>query len=212
VSSPNQPIQSYGSGAYGNPPIEALELGYYLNLVSSEYRNSPKFLKFLTVLLQKFQDVTHTLVALDAALDVDNAIGPQLDQIGSVVGADRTVGFQPSGGVSPILDDATYRIYIKARAAQNTWDGTIDSLQPIWSVLFPGGSITIGDNQNMTANIFIQGTFTSIEKDLITNGYIVPRPQAVLYDYVFGPFPILGFGHLNPTMIAGFGVGHFTES
>jgi hypothetical protein len=204
MSTSGSPLTQYGSGKYGNPPIEMLGVGYYLNLVTSEYRNSPKFLAFLTAMLQKFDDISQCLVAMDMAWDVDNAIGPQLDQIGAIVGANRTVGFQPSGGVSPVLDDATYRIYIKATAAANSWNGTIDGLQAIWSNLFPGGTIAIGDNQNMTATIFLFGTFTSIEKDLITNGYIVPRPEGVLYNYAF----TVTFGFdLNNSFIGGFDRG-----
>ena len=186
MSTSGNPLTQYGSGKYGNPPIETLSLGYYLNLVTSEYRNSPKFLAFLAAMLQKFQDISQCAVAMDMAWDVDNAIGPQLDQVGTIVGASRTVGFQPSDSVSPVLDDATYRILIKATAANNSWDGTIDGLQSIWKTLFPGGSIIVGDQQNMTAIIYLFGMFTSIEKDLITNGYIVPRPEGVLYNYTFG--------------------------
>lgn len=178
-------ISQYGSGAYGAEPIETLQLDYYLNLVTSQYRNSPKFLAWLRFLLQKLQDISQCQIQMSQAFDVDNAQGVQLDVLGSIVGASRTVGFQPSGGVSPVLNDATYRLLIKAVAAQNTWDGTIDGLQSVWENLFPEGTITIGDNQNMTATIFLTGTFTSIQKDLIVNGYIVPRPQAVRYQYVF---------------------------
>lgn len=205
------PITQYGSGEYGAAPIESLELGYYLALLTSEYRppNSPKLNAFLVVLLQKFQDVSLCLAALEQQLDVDNAVGPQLDNIGAIVGASRTVGFQPSGGVSPVLTDATYRIYIKAKAAQNTWNGTIDGLQSVWQTIFPGGTIVIADNQNMTATIFITGTFSSIEQDLISHGYIVPRPQGVLYNYVFSnlPLPAFGFDGLNLSLVAGFDVG-----
>lgn len=201
------PLTTYGSGAYGAAPIEMLELGYYLNLVTSEYRNSPKFLAFLTVLLQKFDDISQCLVAMDQAFDIDNAVGPQLDSLGTVVGAARTVGFQPSGGVSPVLDDNTYRIYIKAVAAANSWNGTIGGLQGIWKMLFPSATIIIADNQNMTATIFLFGSFTSIEQDLITNGYIVPRPQAVLYTYIF-PTNLPAFGcDLNNTLVAGVDIG-----
>lgn len=201
------PLTQYGSGAYGAAPIEMLELGYYQNLVTSEYRNSPKFLAFLTVLLQKFDDISQCLVAMDQAFDIDNAVGPQLDLVGSIVGASRTVGFQPSGGVSPILDDDTYRIYIKAVAGANSWDGTIGGLQGIWKMLFPSATIIIGDNQNMTATIFLFGSFTSIEQDLIANGYIVPRPQAVLYTYIFPTgLPVFGCD-LNNALVAGVDIG-----
>jgi hypothetical protein len=126
--------------------------------------------------------------------------------LGAIAGAGRTVGFQPSDSVSPVLDDATYRIYIKAKIAQNQWDGTITSLYAIWKYLFPVGSIIIADNQNMTATIFLSGSFTSIIQDLITNGYIVPRPEGVLYTYDFAELPAFGFD-LDNSFVAGFDVG-----
>jgi hypothetical protein len=110
--------------------------------------------------------------------------------------------------VSPVLDDATFRIYIRAKIAQNQWDGTMLSLYPIWQTLFPGGQIIIFDNQNMTADVTLTGSFTSIIQDLITNGYIIPRPEGVLYTYLFGTLPFFGFDSDNQ-FIAGFDVGHW---
>lgn len=207
MSSFGNPLSQYGSGLYGAAPIEFLELGYYLDLLTSEYRDSPKLNAFLTVLLRKLDDVSQCLAAMDMAWDIDNAVGPQLDQLGTQIGAARTVGFQPSGGVSPVLDDATYRIYLKAVVAANHWDGTIDSLYSVWQNLFPGGRIIIEDNQNMTATIVLSGSFTSILQDLITNGYIVPRPEGVLYTYTFATLPIFG-ADLNNSFIAGADLGH----
>lgn len=205
---PHYGTQGYGTGGYGNEPIETLPIGYYLALVTSQYVNSKKFNALLYVLLKKFDDVSQCLVAMDTALDLDSAVGAQLDMLGATVGAARTVNFQPSGGVSPVLDDATYRIYIKAKIAQNQWDGTLTSLYPIWQQLFPNGKIIIIDNQNMTVDITLTGAFTSIIQDLITNGYIVPRPEGVLYTYIFGTLPFFGFGS-SPGFIAGFGEGHW---
>jgi hypothetical protein len=200
--------QGYGQGGYGNEPVEVLPLGYYIGLLTSQYANSKKLNALLYVLLKKFDDVSQCLVKLSTSLDLDLAIGPQLDMLGATVGAARTVGFQPTGGVSPILDDDTYRIYIKAKLAQNLWDGTLNSLYPIWQSLFPSGSIIIIDNQNMTADLTLVGSFTSIIQDLIVNGYIVPRPEGVLYNFIFGELPFFGFGS-SPGFIAGFGDGHW---
>jgi hypothetical protein len=198
----------YGLGGYGNQPIEALNIGYYLSLLTSQYKNSPKLNALLYVLLKKFDDVTNCLVKMDTALDLDSAVGAQLDLLGTIPNASRTVGFQPSDNVSPVLDDDTYRIYIKAKIARNQWDGTIDSLYGIWKQLFPSGTIVIEDNQNMTATIVLTGAFTSILQDLIVNGYIIPRPEGVLYTYVFGVLPYFGFGY-SPGFIAGFDTGHW---
>ena len=199
----------YGAGGYGNQPIETLPIGYYMNLLTSQYTNSPKLTALLYLLLKKFDDVSQCLVQMDTAFDLDSAVGVQLDMLGTIAGAARTVGFQPSGGVSPTLDDATYRIYIKAKIAQNQWDGTIDSLYPIWQTLFPGGSIVIEDNQNMTVTITLSGGFSSIVQDLISNGYIIPRPEGVQYTFEFATLPIFGFDGTNPSFIAGFDVGHW---
>lgn len=210
MSNPTYGTQGYGTGGYGNEPVENLPMGYYLSILTSQYKPpvSPKLNAFLQVMLQKFDDVSQVLVKMDTALDIDAAAGAQLDMLGAVAGAKRTVSFQPSGGVSPVLDDATYRLYIKAKIAQNQWDGTLPSLYPIWASLFPSGAIIIIDNQNMTADITLKGAFTSIIKDLITNGYIVPRPEGVLYTYLFGTLPFFGFGE-SPGFIEGFGLGHW---
>ncbi len=208
MSNPTYGTQGYGNGGYGNEPIESLPFGYYLNIITSQYRRSLKMNALAKVLLRKFDDVSQTMVKLDTALDLDSAVGAQLDMLGATVGAFRKVSFQPSDGVSPVLDDATYRIYIKAKIAQNQWDGTMTSLYPIWRALFPSGSIVILDNQNMTVDITLTGAFTSLIKDLIVNGYIVPRPEGVLYTYLFGTPPFFGFGE-SPGFIAGFGEGHW---
>jgi hypothetical protein len=62
----------------------------------------------------------------------------------------------------------------------------------------------------MTATIVMTGTLSSIIQDLITNGLIVPRPQAVQYNYVFGGLPFFGFGTTNTEYIAGFDIGKWS--
>jgi hypothetical protein len=208
MGNPYYGTQGYGTQGYGNEPLETLPIGYYLALLTSQYANSKKLNALLYVLLKKFDDVSQVLVNMDTALDLDIAVGVQLDMLGATVGAFRTVNFQPSNGVSPVLDDATFRIYIKAKIATNQWDGTIVSLYPIWKQLFPNGTIVIIDNQNMTADLTLTGTFTSIIQDLITHGYIVPRPEGVLYTYLFGVLPFFGFGD-SPGFIGGFDTGHW---
>lgn len=210
MNNPYYGTQGWGTGGYGNSPIETLPSGYYKGLLTHQYISpaSPKLNALLYVLLKKLDDVSQCLVSMDTGLDLDAAIGEQLDMLGSTVGASRTVGFQPTGGVSPVLDDSTYRIYIKARIAQNQWDGTKVSLYPIWRQLFPSGSIIIIDNQNMSATITLTGAFTTITKDLIANGYIIPRPEGVEYQFIFGTLPAFGFGE-SPGFIEGFGLGHW---
>lgn len=208
------PLQTYGSGKFGNPPVENLGTGYYQNLLTSEYRNAPKLNAFLKMMLQKYQDICQCQVSLDTAFDLDSAVGAQLDVLGVILGVGRTVPFQPSDSVSPVLDDSTYVILLKATAAINQWNGLIDSLYPIWQTIFPNSLIIIADNQDMTAAILLPGPsgwggdsgFSSIQQDLIKNGMIVPRPEGVEYLYVFPPFPVFAFDQDNE-YASGFDVG-----
>lgn len=191
-------------------PIQYLPTGYYLNLLTSEYKQAPNFNKWLQSVLDIANDITTCLASISGSFDIDVATGDQLDVLGVIIGASRTVSFQPSGGVSPVLDDKTYRLLLKATIANNQWNGTIQSLYPIWEQLFPGGRIIVIDNQNMTATIIMTGAFSSIIQDLITNGLIVPRPQAVAYTYAFGTLPFFGFSTSNNAFIAGFNVGNWS--
>jgi hypothetical protein len=204
----------YGSGRYGLAdlgPVAPLPISYYTDLLTSQYRLAPKLNAWLATELQPFADVASCTAGMTEAVDLDSAVGIQLDNYAGIhSGALRTVGFQPSDGVSPILDDDTYRILIKATIAANHWNGTISELYPIWATLFPGGKIVIIDNQNMSATILMGGTFSSIIQDLISHGYIVPRPQGVQYTYTFSNLPIFGFSTENTPYIAGFDVGNWS--
>lgn len=202
----------YGSGKYGvadGGPIYSLSLYYYLALVTSEYRMATNFLANLTSSIQLFEDVMTCNGLMTEAFDLGSAAGVQLDVLGQIAGVSRTVNFQPSDSVSPVLDDTTYRILIQATIAANQWKGTQSELYPIWQTLFPGGSIVIQDEQNMSCVIILSGVFTSIVQDLITNGYIVPRPEGVNYSYTFSTLPVFGTDESN-AFIAGVDVGHLT--
>ena len=202
----------YGSGKYGvadGGPIYSLSLYYYLALVTSEYRMATNFLANLTSSIQLFEDVMTCNGLMTEAFDLGSAAGVQLDVLGQIAGVSRTVNFQPSDSVSPVLDDTTYRILIQTTIAANQWKGTQSELYPIWQTLFPGGSIVIQDEQNMSCVIILSGVFTSIVQDLITHGYIVPRPEGVNYSYTFSTLPVFGTDESN-AFIAGVDVGHLT--
>jgi hypothetical protein len=201
-------VGTYGDLGYGGPGILYKEpLPYYLNLFTSQYKLSPNLQKWAQLAFQPIDDLSTCLTQYTAAFDPDYAIGVQLDTIGTLIGTSRVVGFQPSDGVSPVLDDNTYRVLLKARIAWNQWNGKTASLYPIWKSLFSSGNLVLHDNQDMTATIILSGTFTSIIQDLITNGLIVPRPEGVEYTYTFATLPILGADEDN-AFIAGADLGH----
>ena len=179
---------------------------YYVGLVTSQYQNSPKMLAWLLAKIAKLDDIANCLAQFNTAFSIQYAVGAQLDLLGTIIGQGRTVGFQPSAGASPTLNDPDYRLLLLARIGQNQWNGSFDGLQGTWAQLFPQGKIIIDDNQNMTATIIMTGAFTQMQQDLINNGYIVPRPEGVLYTYTFAALPLFGFGAQNQ-FISGFGSG-----
>ena len=199
----------YGIGPYGGDPIGALPISYYTSLITSQYQSSPNFLAFVTMLLKKFDDVTNCLLDFTEAFDLNTAVGVQLDSLGQILGISRTLPFQPTGGLNPLLGDSDYRTLLLAKVYLNLWNGEADALQPLWQNIFPGGRIVIDDAQNMSATIVLSGTFTALAQQMITNGMIIPRPAGVLYNYTFAELPIFGFD-LNNGFVAGFDVGHWS--
>ena len=213
----------------------------YIKLFTSQYQNSTKMLAWARSFMDIVDDIKDMAQSLsfyfsffriidkDAISYVPNAlttkagsytftsfdacVGNQLDILGVILGISRQVTFDPTDGSSPVLDDSTYRILLKNQVLKNHWDGRAESLQTTWKELFPGGTIIVQDNQNMTIDVTITGTFTQIIIDLIKNDYIVPRPQGVWMNYYVGTIspanlPFFGFDRRD-TYVSGFDEGHW---
>ena len=185
---------------------------YYKSLITSEYQNSDKFMRWFSVTLQMLRDGVQVVDALATRdFDLDFAFGKQLDIIGEIVGVKRQVSFQPSDGSSPILGDQDYQILLRAKVARNQWNGLIDNLQELWRVLFPSGIIIVRDNQDMSMNVFLTGNMSPVQKDMVIHDLIVPRPEGVLINYFFGEAPIFGFD-IDNEFIGGFDHGHWIST
>jgi len=155
---------------------------YYLDKVTSQHQK-PKFLAWLTVGLWLFKDISS--VDINSSFEMDNATGVQLDIVGQILGRSRILPFQPLFDISPVMDDTVYRLVLKAKVLQNQWDGTIPGIYEIWDVIFPNVDLYITDNQNMTMKATVIGMHGVLEQQLISNGYIVPKPATVgiLYEF-----------------------------
>ncbi len=184
----------------------------YLDLIISEYRDKPNFIAWLTANLSLVDGCTAAASSFVGAFDLDTAVGAQLDVLGLIVGVQRTVDFQPSGGASPVLDDDTFRLAIRARIAKNGWDGTITGIQSLWQNLFGAvpAYLILHDNQDMTVTAIVIGLSSAIQQDLIDHGYILPKPEGVALTVGTAANKIFAYGLENDSF-GGYGEGYWVQ-
>jgi hypothetical protein len=180
----------------------------YIDLVTSEHSNKPNFIAWLTANISLIDDLSSMLDVFSAAFDLDTATGTQLDILGEVIGVAREVPWQPSGSVSPIMDDDHLRLALKARIAINQWDGTIAQIFAIWDNLLPTIYLTLHYNQDMTMDALIIGMTDSMSQDLVAHGDIVPKPEGVHINYAFPQNLIFSYG-LENSVFGGYGEGYW---
>lgn len=182
----------------------------YLRLIPPPNSIQPKFLAWLQAVAQIMVDIQDTLNWVVTAFDVNSAVGQQLDILGQVLQVSRTVNFQPSGGVSPVLTDENYRLVLKAKIILNQWKGTLGELYSFWNQYFPDNPILVQDNQDMTMNVLVVGMAPGIQQELVENGYIVPKPAGVLVNYTFASDPVFAYDYDN-TYLSGYDVGYWSS-
>lgn len=159
-----------------------MAIDQYLDLITSEHRNKPKFISWVSALLDKVDDAVNVTNNIPSAFDINNAVGVQLDVDGQLIGRSRYLPFQLPDGTSPVLDDQNYRVALKAKVAINQWDGTVPQVYETWKDLFPDAQLMITDNQDMTMKATIRGSLGLQSVFLVTVGYIIPKPSGVRLD------------------------------
>ena len=156
----------------------------YLNIITSEHRQQPKYIAMLTAYLRKLQDAQLVIEAFDLHFDLNEAIGAQLDRLGDIVGRSRILQFQPENQ-SAKLNDENYRLIIKAKILQNQWDGTIEDMASLFRQVFPDMQLKIIDNQNMSMEIQVTGLRDDLQLQMLNNGYVIPKPEGVRIKITF---------------------------
>jgi Protein of unknown function (DUF2612). len=173
----------------------------YLKLITSEHSIKPKYIATVTAVLESV-DID---VDIDAAFDIDNALGKQLDILGIILGLNRTLAFQPTDDSSPVLNDDNYRDLLKAKIILNQWDGCMETLADALTAWSPSVYFTVKDNQDMSISVIAVGT-NQLQKDLISNGYIIPKPAGVQIKYTMSDVPVFAYG-TNSDTLKGYGAG-----
>jgi hypothetical protein len=182
----------------------------YLELVTSEHRNKPKFEAMLSAVVSAFVDQQSTLTSMPAKFDINTALGSQLDVLGLWIGRSRHVSvpltdvyltwdsltingwdsgtwqdlYDPSSGLVTLPDDS-YRVLLKAVIASNNWDGTIPHAYSIWESVFGTSSIIlIQDNQDMSMVVGLGGQpLGAVNQALLLEGSLSLKPTGVRVSY-----------------------------
>lgn len=86
----------------------------YLELITSQYQNSPKYKKWVERLLAPYIDTQKLASTLYTYFDIDKAVGKQLDMLGEVIGVKRLLPFQPEGSgtgtPNPIFNKSAFTV------------------------------------------------------------------------------------------------------
>lgn len=183
----------------------------YLALITTEHQERPRFKATVQATVEPFAQIQKVLRSFVPAYDVDTAVGQQLDRVALWVGVTRRIAIpidgyyftwddvvadgwdngiwkgigDPDAGFVDLPDDL-FRLLIKAKIIANQWKGDIPGAYDILAAAFNAGSnITIKDNQNMTMTVsIVSGSIPSVQKAILTGGYIPIRPAGVLANYV----------------------------
>lgn len=183
----------------------------YINLIPPPNRIAPKFMLWYLANIQIYLDYLNFTSVFIQAFFIQQAVGKQLDIIGTILGVSRIVTFVPTLETdSPTLSDSNYRIVLLAKIMQNQWRGTKQEVYNFWSQFFPDKPLIIKDNQDMSMTVQVVGMAEGIQLDLVNNGYIVPKPAGVRINYNFPNRTYFGFGP-ETANIKGFGRGYWAS-
>lgn len=209
----------------------------YARLITSEHNLRPRFMAMIRGLATPFASNLNTLDLYKIKFDLDQAVGQQLDVVGQWIGATRYVrirlddiyfsfdtndlGFDEGKWYSiynPLyetirLDDEPYRTLLRAKIANNRWNGSIPDAYAVWETLFDdtGIGLLIQDLQGMHMLMAFTGpVLDPITIGLVTGGYLDLRPAGVRIDAYMVPTvadaPYFGFDVQNDS-IDGFDIG-----
>ena len=147
--------------------------------VISQYRNKPKFLTRLAVYLNQVQHIEDAVFALRDAFNPDTATGFRLDWVGGKVGQSR------------VGNDATFRLYIKARIRANRSLGQPEDVQAVAGLLL---STFTYDEWGTTIQVFTPLTIP-LEALTVTKSLLQAAAPAGVPVFLMSPegFPAFEF-------------------
>ena len=175
--------------------------------IYAQYRNKPRAVAWYAITRGLAAEIDTAAQAVRGSYDIDNNVGAQLDIIGRIVVADRNflantpldvtefgdvdaefgdvdaVFSALSIGTDSQMSDEFFRLVIRAKIVKNNSDATIESILDGVMFLMPSsGVIRVIDGEDMSFGIEFNGNITDLERWVLLNANLVPKPQGVRFN------------------------------
>lgn len=192
--------------------------------VMEQYKDSTRLRALIDSVLAQCDDLEQAWFEILEALDLDDAVGPALDYIGSLVGVTRVRGWNDESYRRKIRDGSDYSglpaMESLRRIILNLSRAGAVGLYPVWPaglfyVLYNSSASRLGDLSKYLANgvDIAPGTFLCTEEDRVSivneeNGmpfvinYYATEVPSVLYDIVTASGYTLAQGGTGNTLVA----------
>lgn len=167
-----------------------------LDRLLSVLKTKPFVRSLVTVLTTALQELEEVFWDIRTKTDVENAIGEQQNVLGRVVGQDR-LGF----------DDATYKLYLKARIQLNQSSGTIPEIIELFQLICPVGTtvtltqlfpkklhLILGGVGLTPTQVTLFAQFLEAATDAGVGWWFSWNPTDDAHSFTFAGGPGLGFG------------------
>lgn len=205
--------------------------------VYAQFRNSPKLRKWIQINPDYANEFEEALDKIYNILDFDQQIGVQLDLGGRVINQIRgqfdkdifdwfgwlktpgRVGFGKArwmprevaryGKVA--TPDHIYRVLLRAKAAKNNSRCTIDGIADAIEYISNTKVASIDNRQDMTFTITFADSLPDVERAVIQNFDIMPRPQGVKLVSIAEPASSNYFGYIGDPFATPYGVEPYAE-
>lgn len=140
--------------------------------IYAQYRDKPNLVAWLQITASLANQIEAVFGKIITSYDIDVIVGVQLDVVGRIVGVTRNY----DGGT---MDDDTYRLILKARIVKNVSDTTLDGVILGLGFIVGFGDIRVIDTEDMAFSVEFGQPLTTLQRTVITNFDIVPKPQGV---------------------------------
>lgn len=171
-------------------------------------KDYPKFNDWLEQYSGLSTDNQQTVIDIIDAMSIDNATADVLNKLGELVGIKRNQIILTSG---LLIDDTSYKKVIKGKIAQNYWNGSLEGFENILNLVFDTDfQFLVIDNQDMSIDVFVFGTCTALDDELLAKGYYTPKAMGVNASFFKTTAISFGFD-LDTGIIKGWDEGSWSQ-